>query len=216
MAKTTFVPTEKLFVTLEPFIDPTTGSYIESGDTVGADVVKPDLSTTTVSFTRNATSKVWTAEILVADYMQGRWEFRATSNDSSSPKPQYRVCWWGVGVEEQIPAIKAKTDNLPSDPADESLIIAAVDALAAVIGTPAQASVSADLAYMQVDVDFLRKMQANRMKIDPAAKQTTFYDDDGTTPLAVPHTSPARDAVFDTKDDAGAASGTKVYERVPA
>ena len=45
-----------------------------------------------------------------------------------------------------VGAIKAKTDNLPSDPADESLIIAATNAIAALIGTPAGASVSADIA----------------------------------------------------------------------
>ncbi len=37
-------------------------------------------------------------------------------------------------VLAQIALVKAKTDNLPSDPADESLIIAATDALATLIG----------------------------------------------------------------------------------
>jgi hypothetical protein len=43
-------------------------------------------------------------------------------------------------------AIKAKTDNLPSDPADQSLIIAATDAVMARLGAPAGASISADIA----------------------------------------------------------------------
>jgi hypothetical protein len=36
-------------------------------------------------------------------------------------------------LDTEIAAIKAKTDNLPSDPADQSLIIAATDAIAAAI-----------------------------------------------------------------------------------
>lgn len=45
-----------------------------------------------------------------------------------------------------VTAIKAKTDNLPSDPADESLIIAAADAIMTRLGAPAGASMSADIA----------------------------------------------------------------------
>jgi len=44
-----------------------------------------------------------------------------------------------------IDAIDAKTTNLPTDPADQSLVIAAADAIAALIGTPA-VSVAADIA----------------------------------------------------------------------
>lgn len=44
-----------------------------------------------------------------------------------------------------VAAIKAKTDNLPSDPADQSLVIAATDAVMTRLGTPAGASVSADV-----------------------------------------------------------------------
>jgi hypothetical protein len=41
------------------------------------------------------------------------------------------------GIEATLAAIKGRTDNLPDDPADESLIIAATDALAAAIdGVP--------------------------------------------------------------------------------
>lgn len=45
-----------------------------------------------------------------------------------------------------IAAIKAKTDNLPSDPADQSLIIAATDAVMARLGSPSGASIAADIA----------------------------------------------------------------------
>lgn len=40
-------------------------------------------------------------------------------------------------VDTVVDAIQAKTDNLPSDPADQSLVIAATDALMTLIGTPA-------------------------------------------------------------------------------
>jgi hypothetical protein len=49
-------------------------------------------------------------------------------------------------VLAQIALVKASTDNLPSDPADQSLIIAATDAVMARLGTPAGASLSADIA----------------------------------------------------------------------
>jgi hypothetical protein len=50
-------------------------------------------------------------------------------------------------VLAQVALVKAKTDNLPSDPADQSLIIAATDALATLIGdVPTNAELTAALA----------------------------------------------------------------------
>jgi hypothetical protein len=54
-------------------------------------------------------------------------------------------------ANSDITAIKAKTDNLPSDPADQSLIIAATDAVMTRLGAPAGASVSADVAAVKTD-----------------------------------------------------------------
>jgi hypothetical protein len=45
-----------------------------------------------------------------------------------------------------VGAIKAKTDNLPSDPADESLIIAATDAIMSRIGEPVTNNISEDVS----------------------------------------------------------------------
>lgn len=50
-----------------------------------------------------------------------------------------------------ITAIKAKTDNLPIDPADESLIVAATTAIYDRIGAPVGASVAADIAAVKTD-----------------------------------------------------------------
>jgi galactitol-specific phosphotransferase system IIB component len=56
-----------------------------------------------------------------------------------------------TSVAGDVTAVKAKTDNLPTDPADQSLIIAATNALAALLGTPAGASVSADVAAVKAE-----------------------------------------------------------------
>lgn len=59
----------------------------------------------------------------------------------------------GASVSADIAVINAKTTNLPSDPADESLIIAATDAIMARVGAPVGASISADIAAVQSDAD---------------------------------------------------------------
>lgn len=48
-------------------------------------------------------------------------------------------------------AIQAKTDALPTDPADQSIIIAATDAVMARLGAPVGASLSADLQGVKAD-----------------------------------------------------------------
>ena len=48
-------------------------------------------------------------------------------------------------------AIDAKTTNLPADPADESLVIAATDAIMTRLGAPAGVSMSADVAAVKAD-----------------------------------------------------------------
>ena len=49
-------------------------------------------------------------------------------------------------VMAEIAAVKSKTDNLPSDPADQSLVIAATTAIYDRIGAPAGASIADDIA----------------------------------------------------------------------
>jgi hypothetical protein len=55
-----------------------------------------------------------------------------------------------------IMAIKAKTDNLPSDPADNSDVIAATTAIMTRLGPPAGASVSADVAAVKSDTEDIK------------------------------------------------------------
>ena len=52
----------------------------------------------------------------------------------------------GLALEATSQSIKGKTDNLPSDPADQSLIITATDAVMTRLGAPAGASIAADIA----------------------------------------------------------------------
>ncbi|PWJ88367.1 hypothetical protein C8D77_11189 [Mesorhizobium loti] len=66
-----------------------------------------------------------------------------------------------------VGAIKAKTDNLPSDPADESLIIAATDAIMGRLGAPSGASVSADVAAVKSDTGAV-KAKTDNLPSDPA------------------------------------------------
>lgn len=54
-------------------------------------------------------------------------------------------------IDTEVAAIKAKTDNLPTDPADESLIIAATDAIMSRLGAPVGASMSADVAAVKAE-----------------------------------------------------------------
>ncbi len=54
-------------------------------------------------------------------------------------------------ANSDISAVRAKTDNLPSDPADQSLVIDATNAVMARLGAPAGASMSADIAAVKTD-----------------------------------------------------------------
>lgn len=61
-----------------------------------------------------------------------------------------------ANLDTQLAAIDTKTTNLPSDPADQSLIIAATTSLANLIGTPAGVSLAADVASVQSDTNDLQ------------------------------------------------------------
>jgi hypothetical protein len=54
-------------------------------------------------------------------------------------------------ANSDVAAIKAKTDNLPSDPADQSLLVDATNTVLTRLGSPAGASMSADIAAVKTD-----------------------------------------------------------------
>jgi hypothetical protein len=79
-------------------------------------------------------------------------------------------------------AIRAKTVNLPSDPADQSIILSAINNI--------------DLGDIELYLYEILQCHINRRKkfsTGPNANKTIVYDDDGTTPLFT----------FAMKDEAG-------------
>lgn len=56
-----------------------------------------------------------------------------------------------LATSATLALVKASTDNLPIDPADQSLVIAATDAIMGRLGAPAGVSVSADIAAVKSD-----------------------------------------------------------------
>jgi hypothetical protein len=79
-------------------------------------------------------------------------------------------------VKTVVDAVQAKTDNLPSDPADQSLIIAATDAVMARLGAPVGASMSADIAAIKTVGDAVKVVTdkyATMIVLDGAVYQFT-------------------------------------------
>lgn len=81
-----------------------------------------------------------------------------------------------ANLDTQLAAIDTKTTNLPSDPADQSLIIAATNSIAALIGTPAGVSLAADVASVQSDTNDLQSrvpaaLISGRMDVTVGAMQ---------------------------------------------
>lgn len=73
-----------------------------------------------------------------------------------------------AAVQTSATAIKAKTDNLPASPADETLIIAATNSIQAKLGTPAGASVSADIAAVEANAVAI-KAKTDNIPASPAS-----------------------------------------------
>lgn len=76
-----------------------------------------------------------------------------------------------TSAQSDITAIKAKTDNLPSSPADETLVIAATNAIMSRIGAPAGASIAADIAEVEAETDDIAAVKAktDNLPASPAA-----------------------------------------------
>jgi hypothetical protein len=258
--KSQFQSTEKLRIRLTPFVNSSTGSYVLTGaDTCILTIEKPDGSVytgSTVSATWDSVAKLWYYDILAVNYVQGEWRVYAVSSDATSLQ-KWAVYLWGdyvdditlartaaesantrigtpggASVSADLTAVKTKTDNLPTDPADASDVAAAITAAVTSIkgagskditqidtklGTPAGASVSADVATAAAsaasaqssaasavaDTTILKKAAINRWKVQ--GTQLLMYENDGTTIYKT----------FDLKDDAGLPSATRIFERVP-
>jgi hypothetical protein len=275
MAKFQFQSTEDLLIRLPPFIKSTDGTYIYTGDTCAVVVVKPGgtLYGSAVTMTRDANTGHWTGSIPLADHEHGVWLVKATSSGVAGALEQFREYAWGDYVDDitltktqatnaassassadgKCTTIQSKTDNLPSDPADQSLLaadIAAVkgdtaavklvtdglptfpsdpadeSALEAVIAAvqgdvtaikaktdvpveiasaAAVGAVQSDLTTVKTDTTFIKRMQGGRWKI--LGTQLVCYYLDG-----VVWTEFTR---FNLKDDTGAPTQTRIFEREP-
>ncbi len=74
---------------------------------------------------------------------------------------------------DDIAAIKSKTDNLPSDPADQSLVIAATDAIVAILGTPLGISIAGDIAAIPIDPLLTGDTRLNHLDADISTRLAT-------------------------------------------
>lgn len=118
----------------------TTGiSQTNISDTGGLFFITP-VSVTSLLGTPNYLLKI-TITVNSVDYMTYQPMSLVVSGGGTDLSP----------VQTVVDAIKLKTDNLPSDPADESIIIAAADGIVALLGTPAGADLAHDIAAIKAD-----------------------------------------------------------------
>lgn len=229
MAKYQFQATEDMLIRLPPFIK-ADGTYIFSGTNCTLAVVKPNGTLFAGSIdtpAQDTNTGHWKSRIPVAEYIKGTWLIKATSTDSGTPLPQFREIVWGEF--DELTAIKAKTDNLPSDPADESLLEAAITAVSTKLGTPTSdihtevAAVKADTAAIetvtsalptfpsdpasQTTLDVLAAVAVGKWTIDATTKQLILYQWSGGSWVEFRR--------FDLYDKDGVPSTTQVYSRIP-
>jgi len=120
---------------------------------------------------------------------------------------QYKANVSALALETTAQAIKAKTDNLPADPASETNattnkteIIAAVDENEVKID-----ALQASLTAAATDITLIRKVETGRWRIDDVTNTMIFYDNDNVTPLLT----------FALKDVSGLPSAVNIFERDP-
>ncbi|MDX8513531.1 hypothetical protein [Mesorhizobium captivum] len=131
-----------------------------------ADTALADVGVTTIvtgridaAVSTRLAASAYTAPLDAAG-VRGAVGMAAANMDTQLSNIANSVASTGAGVtnvQTTVNAIEEKTDNLPSDPADQSLIIDATTAIMSRLGAPAGASVSADIASRasQASVDDL-------------------------------------------------------------
>jgi hypothetical protein len=148
---------------------------------------------------RSATTGIYDCSYNPASEVEGdafTFEESATVTGTTTSSATYTQAWNArvirTGVVEldsdvgaQITGIKAKTDNLPSDPADQSLIIEATNAVMARLGAPAGASMSADISSIKTDTGTTLPAQISGISggSGSGARTVTITVNDGTTVL---------------------------------
>jgi hypothetical protein len=255
--KTQFQSTEKLRIRLPPFLNKNDWSYIMGTDVATLYIKCPDGTVLQTGVdgvptpTYDTDVHMWSVDLDVsyytahADPSTDEWKVYATSNDANYV-PQWASYMWGDYVDDVTEAktsassaddkcttIQAKTDNLPSDPADESLLEAAIrgvqadttaikavtDALPTFPSDPADeslleaaiAAVSADVTAMQTDVETLKNVAVGKWVIDTVNNQLVLsrWDTGGGGGHWVEFQR------FDLLDKDGNPSSSKIYARIP-
>lgn len=113
----------------------------------------------------------------------------------------------------QVSSVKAKTDNLPSDPADESLLEAALSGVSVDLDPVLDelAAVSSTLASITADISRVNKTVAGHSKLHttgPDANRVVVYED-GT------YNTPLFKLECKDQDGAGTSLATNIYEIIP-
>lgn len=169
MMKSSFLATDDLVADIPAFYT-NLGAIVDGTDSVTFTYRKPNNATGSVAGVYDAITKTWKMTISAASYVAGRWVFVATS-DAPNTSIQVFSLDWGDYVPETVKTITSKTANLPTDPADASDVAAAISsaqsAITAVLGTPAGASVSADVAAVKADTAAV-KTKTDNLPADPA------------------------------------------------
>ena len=103
------------------------------------------------SFAANALDAVWSTAVRILTAATNITSTGGTTVPQTGDSFARLGAPAGVSMSADLAAVHAKTTNLPTDPADESLIIAATDAIMTRLGAPAGASVAADVAAVKSD-----------------------------------------------------------------
>lgn len=112
-----------------------------------------DANVTHVGDTSQTAGDIYASQVAIAGYIDTEVGAIKTKTDQLTFTTANKVDSTAAldsAVTAQITGIKAKTDNLPSDPADQSLIIDATNAVMTRLGAPVGASISADIAGISV------------------------------------------------------------------
>ena len=213
--KDQFQSTEILRIRLPAFISKATGLFITDGtDACTISVRKPDgssatydaLSTPAVAW--DSVVKMWTLDIPVLDYLQGEWKVYAVS-DAADTLPRWSLYDWGDYVDDisttktDVAAVSTKLGT----PAGVSVVadIAAVEGSLAADIAAVESSLGGDIAGLVSSMADLSDQAFGRWKIQ-GSQLILYRESDEETPWRA----------YDLYDDAGTASGVRVFERRPA
>jgi hypothetical protein len=235
--KRQFQSTEPMLIRFRPFLNKNDWSYFQGTDTCKVLIRCPDgvLLETGIGGVPTAiwdtSVKMWSLDLPASYYTDhhssasNEWKFYARSFlggiENPDGVPQWMNYFWGDYVDDittgknaavnaaaTATEIEERTENLPDDPASQSVIDGEFGSVGTVLGTPATGSVSGDLAQLKTTSDLLEAIAMQRWKIDDVTKQLILYKTDGLGGWI-------EFGRFDLYDKDGYPTTVKVYDRVP-